>query len=189
MPISVINQFVSTAAVNSLLDSAPAPLAGWYATPLLLPAHAGRLHRAAQHVIQARLCAGESCFQQHLLLICCSDTASVSQRHYSELQQVAANAHERALLELIYGQWLACRKLLPAMRHLAEGFRLAAPILASADYFRVLNRHEQLASLSLSRQAVTPQDLPALLTEAAVTGQLQQGKRRVAAFCHRDTLG
>ena len=130
MPISEINQFVSPAAVNSLLDSAPAPLSGWYATPLL-PAQAGRLHRAVAHVIQARLRAGESCFQQHLLLICCSGTLSVSQRHYSELQQVAANAHERALLELVYGQWLACRKLLPAMRHLEEGFRLAAPILGN----------------------------------------------------------
>ena len=104
-------------------------------------------------------------------------------------QPIAANTHEGALLELVFGQWLACRKLLPAMRHLEDGFRLAAPILASTDYFCLLNRHERLAWLSLSRHAISPQDLPSLLIEAAVTERLKKGKPRDPAFSHRDTLG
>jgi hypothetical protein len=189
MPISQTNQLVSTTSVDSLLDSVPAPLPGWYATPVT-PEDADTLCQAAQQAIQTQLRAGASCFQQRLLVLVCSDgSPAVSQARYSELLRAAASTRERALLELVYGQWLASRKLLPAMRHLADGFRLAAPLLASEDYFRLLRRHERLACLAFSAQAASPQDLPALLTEAGVTECLQRGMRRVPANSHQDTLG
>lgn len=188
MSINQTNQPVSTASVNSLRDARPAPLHGWYAAPLA-PEQAEAQYQAAQQAIQAQLRAGESCFQQRLLLVCCEGSPAVNQVRYGELVQVAAHTHERALLELVYGQWLASRKLLPAMRHLSDGFRLAAPLLASGDYFRLLRRHERLACLAFSTQAASPLDLQALLTEAAVIEQLQRGVRRRPASNHIDTLG
>ncbi|MDH3979477.1 MAG: hypothetical protein OEU91_03080 [Gammaproteobacteria bacterium] len=189
MPIKQINQFVSTVFVDSLLGSDPAPLSGWYAVPMALE-QADRLCQAAQQAIQARLRAGASCFQQRLLaLICCDVSPAVTRSRYNELVQTATNTRERALLELVYGQWLASRKLMPAMRHLEDGFRMASPLLASEDYFRLLRRHERLACLVFTAQASSAQDLPELLTEAAVTECLQGRVRRSTARNHQDTLG
>jgi hypothetical protein len=189
MPIKQTNQFVSAVFVDRLLDSDPAPLSGWYAVPMASE-HADRLCQSAQQAIQEQLRAGASCFQQRLLvLVCCDVSPAVTRSRYNGLVQTATNTREHALLELVYGQWLASRKLLPAMRHLADGFRLAAPLLASEDYFRLLRRHERLACLAFSAQAASPQDLPALLTEAGVTECLQRGMRRVPANSHQDTLG
>jgi hypothetical protein len=189
MPINQTNQVVSPASMSSLLASAPAPLTGWYSAPLE-PGQADTLRQAALRSIQAQLRAGKPCFQQRLLaLVCCDGTPAASQAVYIELLCAATSMHERALLELVYGQWLTSRKLLPAMRHLASGFRLAAPLLASEDYFRLLRRHDQLACLVLSTRAASPQDLVALLTEAAVTDRLQRGIRTTFDHSHRDTLG
>ncbi len=189
MPINQTNQFVSTISMSSLLASAPAPLHGWYASPLE-PGQADALRQAALRAIQAQLRAGKSCFQQRLLaLVCCDGSPAVGQMRYRELLRVAASTHERALLELVYGQWLTSRKLLPAMQHLTDGFRMAAPLLESEDYFRLLRRHERLAWLTLSVRAASPQELTALLTEAAVTERLQRGMRHRPLNNHRDTLG
>jgi hypothetical protein len=189
MPINQTNQLVSTVSLISLLDSVPAPLAGWYAAPLT-PEQADALCQAAQRAIQAQLCAGASCLQQRLLVLLCSaGSAAASQARYSELVRAAANTRERALLELVYGQWLASRKLSPAMRHLADGFRISAALLGNEDYFRLLRRHERLACLALSSQAASPRGLPALLTEAAVIERLQRRVRPIPASSHCDTLG
>ncbi len=189
MGIRPENQLVSVPAVAALLDSRPAALTGWYATPLSVR-QAGLLYLQAQQAIQAQLRAGASCFQQKLLLQWCCDTPGEKlQAGYHELLRAAGDRRERALLELVYGQWLASRKLLPAMHHLEQGLQLAAPLLASTDYFRLLRRHERLAGLAFSAAPCVPRGLPQLLKEAAVISRLRQGERRPVRYTHRDTVG
>jgi len=164
-------------------------LADWYATPLS-PAQAGTLLSLTQQAIQGRLRRGGSCIPLQLLLAIC--------RFWLEEQRArtalywpypAGSAREVALQELVHGQLLVSRKLRPAEVHLSLGFRAAAPLLETSDYFRLLREHELLACLPLSGQPATAQDLPALLNEAAVIRCLQRGDRRRPAWPHLDTLG
>jgi len=176
-------------ALARLLQSAPYSLADWYATPLA-PAEARALQSAALEAIQRRLRKGESCFPlQVLLQICRFWIDGLPGQVRKVTRHMAGSAREAALQALVHGQLLASRKLHPAGVHLSLGFRHAAPLLETADYFRLLRVHELLAYLPLSDQPAVPLDLPALLNEAAVIRRLQRGDRRRPAGPHLDTLG
>jgi hypothetical protein len=160
-------------------------LADWYATPLT-PAAAERLLAATRGAIAARLKSGVSPVSLRVLQQIAHfwlDGAA------GESMLASADARERALEELVRGQLLASRKLCPAMTHLERGFRLAAPFLETADYFRLLREHELLACLPFSAVPAPARDLPALLNEAAVIRRLRQGDRRRPVRPHTDTLG
>lgn len=172
-----------------LLAGADYSLAEWYATPLS-PAEAGALLSLAQQAVQQRLRSGASCIPlQVLLQVCRFWLVEPPAQPEVSWQYTARSAREAALQELVHGQLLVSRKLRPAQAHLSFGFRHAAPLLETADYFRLLRQHELLASLPLSRQPATAQDLPALLNEAAVIRRLQRSDRRQPAWPHLDTLG
>jgi hypothetical protein len=173
-----------------LLEAAPAGLADWYATPLT-PRQAQALQEEARREIQRRLRNGTSGFQPGLLVMICQWWLR-PQVHglFEELRHVAASGHERALLHLVYGQLLASRRLSAAGEQLATGFRHAAALLGSAEYFRLLRRHEMLGLLGLGSTPGAGCDLPELLAEAAVIERLQRGRRPgVRDTGHRDTLG
>jgi hypothetical protein len=172
--------------LTRLLAGTDYSLADWYATPLV-PLAAGAVLALAERALRSRLCAGASRASLQVLVQICRfwqdgvleacGTASVT------------DAREAALRELVQGQLLASRKLARAPAHLARGFRLAAPLLETADYFRLLREHELLACLPYSDRPAPALDLPALLNEAAVIRRLQRGDRRRPVWPHLDTLG
>ena len=176
-------------AAAGLLHRPRSRLSAWYANPLSRD-KAARLQVAAQREMQLRLCAGSRCFQLHVLQFICqfSDQGSVV-LEYEKLQAVAQDSFERALLELVYGQLLVCRKRVGAHRHLAGGFALAAGHLASADYFKLLRQHELLTYLPLSETPSVPQELESLLEEAAVIRQLRAAECSPYGQAHLDTVG
>jgi hypothetical protein len=173
----------------ALVDDADPALAAWYADPLS-PYQARLLDELARRRRQAGLCRGESCFRLELLsLVCHYWLASGAELKYRQLATLPLDDAGRALLELVYGQLLISRKLQAARRHLERGFALAAGQLASADYFVLVRRHEQLGWLALGERAAPPASLQALLTEAAVIAQLAQGQRPLPLRAHHDTVG
>ncbi|HAJ91870.1 MAG TPA: hypothetical protein DCO71_04500 [Gammaproteobacteria bacterium] len=164
-------------------------LSAWYGNPLSRYSEANLLV-AAQCELQARLRVAAPCFQCHVLQLVCNFQGHVDVRlKYEKLQAAARDTFERALLELVYGQLLMSCKQAGALRHLADGFALAAHDLASADYFQLLRRHELLAYLPLSDAPSLPQNLGSLLAEAAVIGQLQAGEVIPYQQTHMDTVG
>ncbi|MEZ5541228.1 MAG: hypothetical protein R3F42_04205 [Pseudomonadota bacterium] len=171
--------------LTRLLTGTDWSLADWYAVPLA-PALAARLLAATRDAFTARLLGGASPVTlrvlQQIVQFALDGTVGEAVTH-------TAGAREHALGELVRGQLLASRKLQPAMTHLERGFRLAAPFLATADYFRLLHEHELLACLPYGATPAVAQDLPALLNEAAVIRRLRQGDRRRPVFPHTDTLG
>ncbi len=172
-----------------LLDAAPAGLADWYAAPVT-SSQAVVLLGVAQQATQQRLRSGVCSFQVQVLAMICqwwlrSDVHAV----HDELVQMTASAHQAALLQLVYGQLLASRKLVPAKQQLTSGFRRAASLLTNAEYFRLLRRHEMLGMLVFGKSPALAQDLPALLAEAAVIERLQRGSRPGHLHTHLDTLG
>jgi len=172
-----------------LLSCAGYSLADWYATPLS-PAEAGTMLSLTQQAIQWRLRSGESCVPLQLLLQICRFWLETTPDLPGESWRFPARPdREAALQELVHGQLLISRKLRPALFHLSLGFRHAAPLLETADYFRLIREHELLACLPLSGQPAAPQDLTALLNEAAVIRRLQRGERRQSTWPHLDTLG
>jgi hypothetical protein len=175
---------------HALLEATPAGLAEWYATPMT-QRHAELLREAARREIQRRLRNGTSGFQPGVLVMICHWWLRPDvQGMFEELQHVAASGYERALLHLVYGELLASRKLAAAREHLTTGFRYAAPLLGSAEYFRLLRRHEMLGMLALGSSHGAGCDLPELLAEAAVIERLQRGHRPAAGDSgHRDTVG
>jgi len=177
------------AAAASLLGQGPPSLAAWYADPLGRSV-AEDLYTGAEQALQARLREGVPGFQlQVLQLVCRFWLAEVITLEYERLRVSAAGACEQALLELVYGQLLVSCKYRQAHRHLERGFSLAAPQLDSADYFRLVRRHELLGFLCMSDTASLPQTLDALLAEAAVIRCLQQGTGRHYRSAHFDTVG
>lgn len=175
---------------HALLEAAPVALADWYATPMTAR-QAEALQEAARREIQRRLRDGTSGFQPGVLLMICRwwQQADVHGT-FEELLHVAAPGHERALLHLAYGELLVSRRLAAARAQLTAGFRHAAALLGSAEYFRLLRRHEMLGMLVLGNTPGPACDLPELLAEAAVIERLQRGRRPVAYDTgHRDTLG
>lgn len=177
------------AAPVSLRETGPPSLVAWYADPLAQDV-AADLHASAEQVLQARLRAGESCYQLRVLqLVCRFWLADTSALEYQRLLAAAAGARDQALLELVYGQLLASCKYRQAHRHLERGFSLAVPQLDSTDYFRLVRRHELLGYLCMSDTPSLPQSLDALLAEAAVIRRLQEGSSRQHRCAHLDTVG
>jgi len=176
-------------AAASLLGRERPSLAGWYADP---PAQgvAEALHAGAEQALQARLRAGEPGFQLRVLqLVCNFWLAEAITLEYRRLLDVAADARELALLELVHGQLLVSCKSWQAQQHLERGFALAVPLLEAADYFHLVRRHELLGYLCMSDTPSLPQTLDALLAEAAVIRRLQQGTGRQHYCAHLDTVG
>jgi hypothetical protein len=177
------------AVSHALLDNEQAALADWYAAPMVVR-QAEAMQVVAQRAIQHSLRTGTCGYQARVLaMICHWWLRPELQPEYEELQQIAGSIHQRALVQLVYGQLLASRKLEPARDQLGLGFRLAAALLTSAEYFRLLRRHEMLGMLTYGRTPAVAQDLPALLAEAAVIERLRRGNRTEFAARHTDTLG
>ena len=182
------SQWKHTAAA-SLLAPGQASLAAWYADPLA-GAVAENLEAASVQALQQCLRSGAPCFQLQLLqLLCRYWQAGAVARDYAQLLVAADSTRERALLELIYGQLLVCRKYRQAHRHLQRGFSLAATQLAAADYFTLLRRHELLGYLCLADTPAPPRDLDALLAEAAVIRCLCGEQASEYRSAHLDTVG
>jgi hypothetical protein len=192
MPIFVVKQAFFAAGTDlqeGLLETTQPSLTGWYADPIAASA-AQTLLVAAQRQLQSRLRHAEQRFPLHLLrMICHYWTRSDSLLEYQQLSALAGEDRERALQQLVYGQLLISRKRLAARQHLARGFSLAARYLDTPDYFLMVRRHELLACLPVSGMPAMPQDLHALLTEAAVIRRLQKGEHRAHMHMHHDTLG
>lgn len=164
-------------------------LSAWYANPLSAE-QAVQLQLAAQRELQARLCSGASCFPLHVLqLVCRFQRQLAIELDYRQLLAAVEDVREQALLELVYGQLLASRKLSGAHQHLADGFVLAADCLSSTDYFQLLRQHELLDWLVLSDTACLPQSQADLLAEAAVIKQLRGVAGAPFVSTHLDTLG
>ena len=177
------------AAIVRLTGAEPASLAAWYADPLAQGV-AEELHASTEQVLQTCLRAGASCFQPRMLqLVCRFWLAESITLEYGQLQVSAACAREQALLELVYGQLLVSCKYRRGPRHLERGFALAVPQLDTADYFRLVRRHELLGYLCMSDTASLPQALDELLVEAAVIRRLREGTGRHYRCAHLDTVG
>jgi hypothetical protein len=171
-----------------LLDAPQPSLSDWYGEPLNAAA-ATCLHTRAQLALQARLYANHGVFALHVLQFACDYWRRNGAPAYDTLLAAAGSRREQALLELVYGQLLIGRKLRVASMHLARGFELAAPWLASADYFELVRRHELLACLRLTDVPSLPQGLAALLAEAVVVRRLRNTNHRHSVGTHCDTLG
>lgn len=164
-------------------------LAAWYAEPATARELSG-LQQAAEAGLRVRLCRGRSSFRPQLLqLVCQHLNGSDIEPGYRRLLATLRDAYDMALLELVYGQLLISRKLQTATAHLESGFLQAARYLDSADYFRLVRRHELLGYLVLSENPAGPQPLDALLSEAAVIRRLRANDRRHYVNAHHDTVG
>jgi len=171
-----------------LLEARP-PLTGWYATPLDRDRLTG-LQLAAEAGLQRSRCRGTPEFGPQLLrLVCRSLGGADVSGEYHRLARTGPGTREAALLELVYGQLLVCRKRLPATTHLERGCIQAAGFLETCDYFGLVRRHETLGYLALTECAGEPLPLHALLTEGAVIRRLRAGRRCVTEHAHHDTVG
>jgi len=162
----------------SLLEDG-APLAGWYAEPMaaeqaeaLLTASRGRTEFAARlREAVARAWLGGS---DGLALLAAE----------------AGTPRERALALLVHGQLLTARRHAGALEALEAGFAAARELLAPADYFALLRRHELLAWLPFGNLAGVPAGLGTLLIEAAVIRRLRGIRSRtLPPHSARDTVG
>lgn len=186
------NQVVTApAAIVTALGLAghQASLAAWYGEPVAA-ADAVRLHADTEKALRARLCAGLPAFQLHVLQLLGHFWMNVSiSLEYQQLAASATGQHERALLEIVYGQLLLSRRLRPALEHLDRGFSLAAGFLNAQDYFLLVRRHELLRHIPLSAMQAAPRGLQDMLAEAAVIKQLQGAERIICRNPHQDTIG
>ncbi|MDH5436173.1 MAG: hypothetical protein OEX83_05370 [Gammaproteobacteria bacterium] len=110
---------------------------------------------------------------------------------YKTLVHSTQNEQQIALIELVFGQLLMCRKLNPALDHLKKGFSIAQKHISSADYFGIAKRHELLERLKLGKEPSEPKTLASLLVEGSVIKQLETSsglKNRYSKNPH-DTLG
>jgi hypothetical protein len=175
----------------ALLSKMPAPLSAWYGNPMTTETADQLLSRAHMQQ-QERLRAGATAagFQLQLLKTLCHDwLGTVADNGFAELAALAGRRHERALLQLVRGQLLASRKACGAMAYLTAGFREAAPMLESADYFALVRQHELLEYLPWSEKPSMALALDELLAEAAVIKQLRSGQADMRACLHQDTVG
>lgn len=176
-------------AAAALLAESPAPLSGWYGNPMNAIT-ADQLLSRARLQQQERLCAGAASFQLQLLETLCRDClGSGPDNGFAALAALTGRRHERALLLLVRGQRLASRKAHGAMTYLTAGFREAAPVLESSDYFALVRQHELLEYLPWSDKPSMELALDELLTEAAVIKQLCSGRLATRACLHQDTVG
>jgi hypothetical protein len=154
-------------------SDAPMALSAWYGDPLSEP-QAQALLRQVQRAQQRAYAAAVPCPDCGLReMIAAFWLGRPVESHYRNLLHTAPDARSRALVELVYGQLLASRRLAGALEHLARGFALGAALLEPAPYFAVLNRHEILAELSYSPRPARPLTLDGLLREAAVIRALR----------------
>lgn len=184
---------VAPAAPSALLEQArQRDLATWYADPL--PAvRAQALLVEARRVQVLNYRRGRECFEGQL----CEALGRAHLGHDPTAMLTALRRHfgrqesEHALCLLAEGQLALSRKRAGAWPLLQQGFRLAAPHLPAAAYFRVLRRHERLAQLVLGGVERPPLSLGQLLREAAVVQALRGGRRAAPRLGHdrRDTLG
>ena len=175
----------------ALLSKMPAPLSAWYGNPMTAETADHLLSRARSQQ-QERLRAGAASFQLQLLETLCHEWLGTgSDNGFAELASLAGRRHERALLQLVRGQLLASRKACGAMAYLTAGFREAAPMLESADYFALVRQHELLEYLPWSEKPsmALALALDELLAEAAVIKQLRSGQADMRACLHQDTVG
>lgn len=166
------------------------PLADWYADPVPAEQAAAVLGRVRAALRRAYF-SGHSPFRLRLQeMIARFWLGRPVEVDYLGLAKAARGAHERALVELVYGQLLMSRKLAGALEHLSAGFAIAIPLLAAPDYFVLLKRHELLAHLPLASDPAALQDLDALLTEAAVIRRLRTAAApRRHTHSPKDTVG
>jgi hypothetical protein len=187
MAADIYRDATHTAVV--LLEALPAPLSAWYGNPMTME-FAGQLLSHARIRQQERLRAGATGFQLQLLKALCHHWLGTGpDSGFAELKALAARGHERALLQLVRGQLLASRKASGALACLAAGFREAAPMLDTAEYFALVRQHELLAYLPYSNEPATAKILDELLAEAAVIKQLRSGQPNMPACLHQDTVG
>lgn len=173
----------------ALLRESPAPLSAWYGNPMTAESAEHLLSRARMQQ-QERLRAGAASFQLQLLETLCHDWLGTgTDKGFAEPGALAGRRHERALLRLVRGQLLASRKACGATTYLTAGFREAAPLLESADYFALVRQHELLEYLPWSEKPSMALALDELLTEAAVIKQLRSGQTDMRACLHQDTVG
>jgi hypothetical protein len=170
-------------------DADALSLAQWYAEPMNAAAARAWFERIHQRE-QAAHARGTSCsacaFQRMIARFWLKRPI---RQDYEALLGTGKDPRIRALLETVYGQLLLSRKLLGAHQHLQNGFALAAPYLAPADYFEVMRRNERLAALELRTRPAPAQGLEQLLREAAVVRQLTGGRAPGNAGRRDDTLG
>ncbi|MBT8121568.1 MAG: hypothetical protein KJO10_03440 [Gammaproteobacteria bacterium] len=179
----------ATTTAAALLEELPAPLSAWYGNPMTTET-ADQLLSLARIRQQERLRAGAASFQLQLLkALCHSWLGTGRDSGFAELKTLATRRHERALWQLVRGQLLASRKACGAMAHLTAGFREAAPMLESADYFALVRQHELLGYLPWSKKPSMALALDELLAEAAVIKQLRSGQADMRACLHQDTVG
>ena len=179
----------ATPTAAALLEELPAPLSAWYGNPMTTET-ADQLLSLACIRQQERLRAGAASFQLQLLTaLCHSWLGTGPDSGFAELETLATRRHERALLQLVRGQLLASRKACGAMAYLTAGFREAAPMLESADYFALVRQHELLGYLPWSEKPSMALALDELLAEAAVIKQLRSGQADMRACLHQDTVG
>jgi len=174
---------LSADALADLCGTSRLPLAAWYADPLDADAA-----RALRDQARARLRGGQADFGTRLVeAIAGYWLGADPAMHEASLAAGADDPAAQALSQLVPGQLLAARGDPAALPRLQAGFRRAAPLLAPADYFRVLQRHERLAVLLAVSAPGPARDLPSLLAEAGVIARLR-GRPRPGGD-PGDTLG
>jgi hypothetical protein len=172
-------------------DPARLALDGWYADPLDAGAARARLEEAAR-TAQAAYRRGERCFACLLRQMTARFwLGRPVTADYESLRAAAADARERALVELVYGQLLASRRLAGAAAHLEAGFEAGRDLLSAREFFTLMKRHRLLAEIPAHDTPARPETLAALLTEARVIRRLRGTRRTRPAYRHdrRDTVG
>jgi hypothetical protein len=172
--------------------SAHTILGRWYAEPLT-PTQAQDLLDASTSRLEVRLRHGGGTLGCRLAQMQARFWLGRSiEEDYRSLRHLAGrSAHGRALLELVYGQLLASRRMSDATTHLQRGFELARPLFAPGDYFQVLERHRLLQLIPLSDTPAVAEPLEQLLTTARVIERLErpEQKRGHYVFDKHDTYG
>ena len=174
-----------------LSPQTPPDLGAWYAEPLAAPAARRLLERARDRQQQAYAAGADGAAGAVQEMIARFWLGQPVESQYRNLLKTAGDEGVRALAELVYGQLLMSRRLRGANRHLRAAFARAAALLAPADYFAVMKRHELLGHLPLRATPSPPLDLDALLREAAVIRTLKRahGGGRRGGGRRNDTLG
>ncbi len=146
-------------------------LGRWYAEPLTPPAAEALLTDADRRRRNGRRSPCHVCGLMELVARYWLGQAV--DPLYQDLQvRLRRTTHGRALLELMYGQLLASRRLAGAFDHLDQGFEIAHRLFTPGDYLTVMNRHQRLRALPLSTEPLPPEPLEGLLVLAEVVRRL-----------------
>jgi len=155
-------------------------LGRWYATPLSRE-EAERLHGRLEEREAARVRRARGCFICRLgVLVARFWLDEPVEESYQSLAALARRRRTHragALLELVYGQLLAARRLPGAMLHLERGFAEGRNLLAPGDYFTVLKRNALLRQLPPTHDSAA-HELQELLTTARVIERFTGGRTR-----------